>query len=115
MGLRIGVKSCSTFPKSCSTFPKSSVPLPAPDPANFTIKRTEEVGDALVVMAQYPDCTNYEGKKIMVFPRMTTKELLRLSHLDPHFQLDEGPVARFEPTERGWDLAIACAKLVDKA
>ena len=103
MGLHIGFKSCSRAPTA-------DPPLPAPDPSRFTIKRVLEVGHALVVRVNYPDCTNYEGNKIMVFACMTEERLRSLAQLDPHFQPGFSPIARFEPTERGWELAVQCAE-----
>jgi hypothetical protein len=59
----------------------------------------------------YPDCTNYEGRKILVLYG-NKAALLSTTHLDPHFC--DGPhdlkvFARFEPTEDGWDAACATA------
>lgn len=52
---------------------------------------------------RYPDCTNYEGLKILVFEKGTKLEhLLNQGMIDPHFGT-EGihPIARFVPTKDG--------------
>ena len=95
---------------------KKKVPDGNPNPNNWKILRAEEVGKNLVVELQYPDCTNYEGKKILVFEKLNLVNLVNQKLIDPHFfpsgSKYKSPVARFEPTERGWTLAIALAKLV---
>ena len=37
-----------------------------PKPNNFIVERTEQCGQFYVSVVRYPDCTNYEGKKILV-------------------------------------------------
>jgi hypothetical protein len=84
----------------------------APDPKNYRIRRIFEDQGGTVAMVQYPDCTNYEGLKCLVFGGMSVPEVLALDEIDPHFS-DSGPVtARFKPTEAGWCQAVG---LVEKA
>ncbi len=104
MGMAMGISNCSM-----ST---PANPLPAPNPTRFRIVEVEQFGSALVAMVHYPDCTNYEGRKILVYADMTPIELLRKSTLDPHFTKESGPVARMEPTPRGWSLAQQLAKVL---
>lgn len=81
-----------------------------PKPDNYSIEKYEAVGDSLVVLVHYPDCKNYEGRKILVFKDVSVKKLLSLRLLDPHFcnsTTHPSPVARFEPTKRGWQYAIS--------
>jgi hypothetical protein len=90
---------------SCPTPPK----LPNPDPANYKIIKSEQRGRFLVLMIHYPDCTNYEGKKILVFRDVTPLDLLNQKIIDPHFFKSsnvKSPVARFEPTDDGWGMAL---------
>ena len=49
----------------------------------------------------------------MVYANMKCEVFSKLTKLDPHFSKFElSPVARFEPTNRGWQLAIyICAAL----
>jgi hypothetical protein len=57
---------------------------------------------------QYPDCTNYEGNKILVFRGVTLIDLVNQRQIDPHFFKDakvKSPIARFEPTPQGWTMA----------
>ena len=93
-----------------------AAPLPNPDPANFVIKDIVEVGSYLVARIHYPDCKNYEGNKIMVYENTTKEQLKSVERLDPHFCERLGcisPVARFVPTEQGWDAAKIFAELME--
>ena len=77
--------------------------LPNPDPKNWVVNSARHIGEYLVVEMYYPDCTNYEGKKMMVF-KCSLEDLKEQAVVDPHF--GEGrmhyPIARFEPTAEGW-------------
>lgn len=102
-------------PFSRSTEPgEPPLPPPNPNPTNFTIHAARNIGRFLVVQIQYPDCTNYEGVKILVYENVSIEELNRRTHIDPHFRPGPGtPIARFEPTERGWERAkIFCRALM---
>jgi hypothetical protein len=66
-----------------------------------------------VLKARYPDCTNYEGLKVLLFKNTTIEEVYRQKHLDPHFTNNRNviaPFARFEPTREGWDAAVMLAE-----
>lgn len=82
-----------------------------PDASNFTIVKHERVGGFLLVEVFYPDCKNYEGRKILVFDSdFEIDEIVRENGgvLDPHFFDHKdfiSPIARFEPTNRGWNMA----------
>ncbi len=83
-----------------------------PDPARYVVEQAKDVNNHLVVRIRYPDCTNYEGRKVMVFENLTLNALKRQKLVDPHFCKNSDyahPVARFEPTERGWMWALAFA------
>lgn len=81
-----------------------------PDPFNWKFVKVEERGKYLILMMEYPDCTNYEGKKILVFENATLIELVNQKMIDPHFfpgnTKYKSPIARFEPTDRGWKMAL---------
>jgi hypothetical protein len=81
--------------------------LPNPDPTNFRMIRVERIGDFVLALVNYPDCINYEGNKILVFHSPETINFTKLRKLDPHFcdVCKVSPIARFEPTERGWSWA----------
>ena len=92
------------FKRRCWFSP--TVPAPNPDPSRYTIIRNAVVNRHRIVEVQYLDCTNYDGRKIMLYE---TAEMLR-GKIDPHFnETQRSPIARFEPTERGWELACELA------
>lgn len=86
-----------------------------PDPSRFTVLRTCVVGSALVVELQYEGCANHEGRKVLVYEKLSNAEFLRFGRVDPHFCDNANcpsPVARFEPTQRGWQLAVSFAVML---
>lgn len=102
MGINIFKRSCSSSPYA--------VPDSNPDPRNFRILTEETVneGEWLILLVQYPNCTNYEGKKLMVYRGFkNSEELLAYNrgNLDPHFSKGKGsPIARFKPIESSYNL-----------
>ena len=105
-------------PGSSSSFEKSvTVASPAkqkkikgnPDPNNWQLIRAKSfAGGFLLIELEYPDCSNYEGRKILVFKDVDSKALFAQGAIDPHFFPDgkyKSPMARFEPTDRGWSMA----------
>lgn len=82
-----------------------------PNQYRFELVRVYKQDSCVAVLARYPDCENHNGRKIMVFDdrEKWEREVEQADQptMDPHF-LEEGlvPVARFEPTERGWKLAL---------
>jgi len=82
--------------------------LPNPNPGNYEIVKSAEKGGYLIVLINYKDCTNYEGNKILVYKDVSFQSLLDQKKIDPHFSENTdyySPIARFVPTEEGWDLA----------
>lgn len=80
-----------------------------PDPTNYQIIKAEEVNGYLIVKIKYPNCTNYEGEKILVYKNMTLIKLVNQKVIDPHFFNDKtfaSPVARFVPTQEGWEMSV---------
>ena len=105
MGLKLFGGNCSVYPSS------ANVKAPNPDPANFKILEVYRVNKHLVAVIHYPDCTNYEGKKVCLYLNTTEKELFMKKRLDPHFSEDGfSPFARFKPTQQGASIAIQLAK-----
>ena len=102
----------SLFSSSCGSAPDPR--LPNPNPKNFFIKRIEAVGSFTVVQINYPDCTTYDGDKIMVY-HCQPYHLQSKAVIDPHF-LDRGaelsPIARFPANSIGWDHAIRFARII---
>ena len=84
-------------------------PLPMnPNPKRYKVLRHEEIGNWLLVEVHYPDCTNYEGRKILLYYQTNYKQLKRQKSIDPHFSNSttmRSPFARFEPTQSGWTAA----------
>lgn len=81
---------------------------PNPNPGNYQIKGEWKIGNFLVLLVYYPDCTNFEGKKLLVYEGWENSQLLlkhNLYQLDPHFENKVGaPIARFRPTEKSFEL-----------
>lgn len=81
----------------------------SPDPSHYTITFIHTVGKYVIVQIHYPDCTNFEGKKILVYKDVDSVKLLGAKHLDPHFCDSEdclSPIARFVPTPEGLRMAV---------
>lgn len=112
MGLRLFGRSSCNCSGTCQTVQSVSQPLPNPNPSRFKITHHEQIGDYLIITAEYPDCKNYEGKKIMLY-KEKWQEISKLKELDPHF-CDKciSPIARFEPTERGLIMARVLAHYI---
>lgn len=85
-----------------------------PSPDNFIIKKIKQINNSVVVEINYPNCTNYEGNKILVFNNHKHSDILNSKSIDPHFCDNNhlSPVARFEPTERGWNWAMEFAERI---
>jgi hypothetical protein len=83
----------------------------------YVISKSIQVGKHLVLLLVYPNCTNHEGKKILVFKNINLKDLLERNNklIDPHF-IDNpnfvSPFCRFDPTEEGLECAIQFAKQI---
>ncbi len=90
------------------------IPQNNPNPLNYEIIKTFEriTGrrtNYLLVDIKYPDCTNYEGRKILLYENVSLCQLKLQKQIDPHFceSVDYfSPIARFAPTKEGWEMAI---------
>lgn len=91
---------------------KLQTQLPNPNPRNFSIRRVEMIGKYLIAKIHYPDCTNFEGMKILVYENLSIEQLSSLTFIDPHFCDGDhpSPIARFTPTEDGWYHAVKLTK-----
>ena len=85
-------------------------PLSNPDPKSYIILKSKVIGELTVALVKYPDCTNYEGKKIIVMTNEVYYNCIVKQTLDPHFCENKNycPVARFAPTM--WDVAVKFAR-----
>lgn len=83
-----------------------------PDPRNFKVEQVFVVGPHIVAVIRYPNCTNYEGLKVMLFKNLPLDQFSNLKWIDPHFCDGKhvSPFARFEPTQTGVDMAVFVAK-----
>ena len=89
-----------------------------PDPRRFHVMASEVINGWTIAVVMYPDCNTFEGKKLLVFPfEVQQRVLANRTMLDPHFGPLGGfsPVARFEPTDRGYRLArLVCQNHEDE-
>ena len=78
-----------------------------PDPEKYEILLICTAGEYTLLKVRYPNCTNFEGIKVMLYNKPMTA-FSGMPPLDPHF-CDNGclsPIARFEPTETGWFMGV---------
>lgn len=81
-----------------------------PNPSNFQVLHMREIGRFAILEVKYPDCNNYEGRKILVINNMPRINLEDIRFLDPHFHYSSNLIARFVPTIEGWIMAVKFAK-----
>lgn len=106
----MGIFRKNCWLRSTPMEPETVAMVTAPDPSRFTILRAVQHGNFSVVEVHYDGATNYDGKKVLVLP-LSVGEVHALKELDPHFRHDRtSPIARFEPTPRGWNLALLLAQ-----
>jgi hypothetical protein len=85
---------------------------PNPDPNNYKILKAEEINNFTILEILYPNCTNYEGRKILLF-KAKLLDIINQKFIDPHFFENKkliSPIARFIPNKDGWNMAILLAK-----
>lgn len=106
--------SVSSYPEMTVKPKKQKRPRGNPDPARYEIIRSFQHGANLAIELRYPDCDNYEGRKILVYRKATIEQLLQQKWIDPHFSRGAylSPFARFEPTEDGWAQATILLTLI---
>ena len=89
-----------------------------PDPQKWTIKKSLQIENFLIIYVNYPNCTNYEGNKILVYVNLCISDLYAIGKIDPHFSDKKpqfSPIARFVPNEEGWAMAIIfCESFANK-
>lgn len=83
-----------------------TVPDRNPDPERFNVERTHTVGSYVCAMIDYVNCTNFEGKKIIVFENSVAEDVWTAKNIDPHFMEEGNIIARFRPDDEGWSDAI---------
>lgn len=103
MGLSLFSKCSCTCVSPANTQPKCN----DVDLSSYSVLNAILVNSSTILLVKYHNATNYEGVKILVF------EGAAPSFLDPHFcEHHKSPIARFEPTERGWNLALKFAEML---
>lgn len=104
MGLNFSrSRSSYDIPTECRTTNQN------PDPLNYTLIKSDDVNSYLIVMIKYHGCSNYEGKKILVYKDISLIDLVNQKSIDPHFSNSKkfhSPIARFVPTDDGYKMAI---------
>jgi len=88
-----------------------------PNPSNYKIFRKKTTGNYMLIAINYPDCKNYEGNKILLFENISLTQLRKQKLIDPHFSDNNkfhSPIARFEPTKKGWDMGLEFIKCQNK-
>ena len=93
--------------RRCSSSPYA-VPNSNPNPNNFKILQESYSNGYLILWVEYPNCTNFEGKKILVYKNFDSSKTLLFfnrGELDPHFSKSGGsPIARFKPCNDSLEL-----------
>jgi hypothetical protein len=78
-----------------------------PDPYNFEVKDIKKIGNYLWVLMNYPNCTEYNGDKILIYKDISLDRFIKLTRIDPHFRDSiYSPIARFKPDKRGKILSL---------
>jgi len=92
MGLTRGMFSC---------LDTNNPEPPNPNPKRFFIKHKTKIGELWVLLVHYPDCTTFNGNKLLVMLSEPSEKWL-----DPHFLESNDVIARFRPTENGMKMAL---------
>ena len=99
---------------SSSSFDNSSEENKKPDYTKYSILKIQELNNFLIIKINYTDFINFEGNKILMYKDCKIVDLILQKTIDPHFsdnQKFKSPIARFIPTDEGWDLALKLATL----
>lgn len=88
------------------------------NPSEWKLLDHHQIGSYLIVLLKYPNCTNFEGKKILVYENCTLDELIKQKDIDPHFSNSTtkfSPIARFKPNNEGLKNAARFAMMLEDA
>lgn len=89
----------------------SGGPTVVPAIHKFNILGTLVIGDFTIVKINYTTCRNFGGDKILVFQGLEPGEISKATEIDPHFYPESKLIARFVPTEEGFNMAFyLCSK-----
>ena len=104
----------SVFKKSSLTRIYENTMLPNdPKPDNFKIVSLRQIGKCVLGIINYPNATNFEGDKVLVWGNTTVYDVRQLKVIDPHFLKDTKIIARFRPTSEGYRLAKAFCNMIE--
>lgn len=84
------------------------------DVTKYTIEKTVEIGNYTILLIRYHECLEWGGLKILVFEQQKLDRFKKGDGgIDPHFfESKNSPIARFIPTDNGWEMAkLLCEKL----
>jgi hypothetical protein len=83
---------------------------------NYTILDYYQKTNAIAVKMKFKNFENYEGVKILIFKGKKINHVLEMEFIDPHFCENQkhSPIARFEPTDEGWQCAKMFVSCYDK-
>jgi hypothetical protein len=108
MGLRLVGSSSKSVNTGISY---STDTTPEPNPHNWKILEIYVYKNSHILVVEYPNCTNFEGKKVLIIKGKFQEKKV----LDPHFSEDFPElIARFRPTNEGIKMAMDFANLLEK-
>lgn len=112
IGPKISSSICDT-PQPRRAAP-GQVTTPNPNPYRYKVVSYQGPHPYRVLEVTYPDATNFEGRKILLFKDVTLTDLRLQGFIDPHFSDGPGvhPIARFVPTPEGMAMALKLAYLL---
>jgi hypothetical protein len=116
IGIKFSSGTCKTPQKEINkiikTYDKNRKINISIDATNFKVWWKHYEGNFMVALVEYPECSNYDGLKLLVFEGL--KEIPK--ELDPHF-LDNNKflIARFRPEEKQVTQALELIKSLNKS
>ena len=99
---------CMKYGSDSTEYTPKSETTPNPNKFRFKIVGIRYGVDFDVVQVHYPDCTTFEGMKLLLTEKGFASALM--TDLDPHLLENHGVVARFRPTDEGWTMACDIAQ-----
>lgn len=84
-----------------------------PQAHRFELIKVEQVGLNVVALVRYPDASEFDGAKVLLYRNEAVARIEAAPMLDPHFLMASAhpkPFARFEPTEEGLRAALLMAE-----
>lgn len=99
---------------SSSSFDSENKSNNNPNPTKFRVLREKRINNFIILKLNYPDCSNYEGNKILLFKDCSLLDIVNQKEgIDPHFSDNKeliSPIARFKPDDEGWSMAVFFAE-----